>query len=160
MVIKWFRGHDTARVMVSRDSVMWGVRRRGGFSEFDDPLAHRGRVKHAFVFGSETRAVCGYRPVRWGRSGVPLAAPTEHNPACQGCLAGVTGAIALGPTRPLTIWPEVALELRAPIPGPVVVAASNQKSTARRRRQLSGAAGTTRSRSSRRAAGKVATPGS
>ena len=156
MAIQWFRGRERRRLMVSRDSVMWGVRRREGFSEFDDPLAHRGRVKHAFVFGSETRAVCGYRPVRWGRSVVPLAAPTEHNPACPDCLAAVTGATSRGPVRPMPIWPEVALELRAPLAAPDAVAASERKATAPRRQRSPSAAGATRSRSSSRATRKVA----
>ncbi len=75
--------------------ILWGVTRREGCLDLDDPKAHAGLVQHAFALGNDERAVCGYRPPR-RRSAfskamrVELTAPSpEYNPPCGKCLSRV-----------------------------------------------------------------------
>jgi hypothetical protein len=76
--------------------VSWGVKRRPGFSEFDDPQAHATSTAHAFVSGNDALAICGYRPYRRRRhSSVTLAAPSEQNPECERCRSILPLAVAL-----------------------------------------------------------------
>jgi hypothetical protein len=70
--------------------VMWGVPRREGLSDTDDPSAHSGVMQHAFEFGRDERAICGFEPpkrpsraYRDARS--QLAVPGRDNPKCRKC---------------------------------------------------------------------------
>lgn len=72
--------------------IEWGIRRRSGYSQMDDPVAHRGLVQHAFLMGVDTRAICGYKPLRWRqRRAAPLAIPTSENPYCPECWSSIRG---------------------------------------------------------------------
>ncbi len=73
-------------------NVLWGVPRREGHSDTDDPLAHHGLVQHAFVMGNDARALCGFAPPkrssRADRTPRPqLALPGQSNPPCRKCVA-------------------------------------------------------------------------
>ena len=85
------RASAPAKHRFAANDVHWGVRRRRGFSEFDDPAAHRGLTQHAFLVGYDRIALCGYRPVgRRDRTVVPLAAATPGgNPMCAACARAV-----------------------------------------------------------------------
>ena len=75
-----------APIPSSPDQIIWGVRRKYGYSEIDDPSAHRGLEQHAFVVGDYGVALCGAKV--YGRrkpSHIRLALPTEENPACRKC---------------------------------------------------------------------------
>ena len=86
--------------------IVWGVRRRDGFSEFDDPRAHGYRMSHAY-FGGQLVALCGYRPFRWRRArSVPLAAATESNPECRKCHISIA-LTSVTPSEPLLVTPGV-----------------------------------------------------
>lgn len=70
----------------SADQIIWGVRRKYGYNEIDDPSAHRGLQQHAFVVGDYGRALCGTKAHGWRRpKHIRLALPTEENPACRKC---------------------------------------------------------------------------
>jgi hypothetical protein len=70
--------------------VMWGVRRRAGYGDTDDPSAHAGLIQHAFLIGDATTALCGFKPLRFGRRrAMPLALATDYNPHCRRCLSAV-----------------------------------------------------------------------
>lgn len=73
------------------DEILWGVRRRAGYSEIDDPRAYSRREAHAFIFGSDAVALCGFRPRRSWHVGAPtsLAIPTELNPRCPRCILAI-----------------------------------------------------------------------
>ena len=97
--------------------INWGVRRRPGFSEFDDPSAHIGLTQHAFLYGTDAQALCGYRPHPWtrGRS-VRVAAATHSNPPCDSCRAAIAMSSALvvvpvvpDPVREVFEWPTASL---------------------------------------------------
>jgi hypothetical protein len=103
------------------DDINWGVGRRPGFSEFDDPSAHRDLIQHAFLDGTDARALCGYRPHRWhrGRS-VRVAAATHLNPQCANCKAAMAMSSAAepfvipivpDPLRRVLAWPAAALPI-------------------------------------------------
>jgi hypothetical protein len=76
-------------------AVLWGVVRREGLSDFDDPSAHAGLAQHAYPVDRDEQALCGYRPPRRRRlfgsePRVELAvASSLYNPACEGCVAAV-----------------------------------------------------------------------
>ncbi len=90
------RRHRTALIF-RVDDICWGVKRRTGFSEIDDPLAHRTARAHAYVAGNDRLALCGYRPYRWARKQplVSLAVPTLDNPECLSCRAAMSSALSL-----------------------------------------------------------------
>lgn len=84
------------------DDVLWGVARREGYSDTDDPTQHDAVVQHAFEFGTDKRAICGFEPPR-RRSRVTatphpqLAIPGPSNPRCPRCealLGGTPGPAA------------------------------------------------------------------
>ena len=69
---------------------MWGVPRREGHSDTDDPTPHSGVMQHAFEFGRDDRAICGFEPPkrtsRVSRDARPqLAVPGRNNPKCRKC---------------------------------------------------------------------------
>ena len=75
-----------AAIPSSPDEIIWGVRRKYGYNEIDDPSVHRGLEQHAFVVGDYGRALCGAKS--YGRrkpSNIRLAVPTEENPSCRKC---------------------------------------------------------------------------
>lgn len=75
-----------ARVPSSPDHVIWGVRRKRGYSEIDDPATHRGLVQHAFSVDDYSIALCGTKTYAWRRPRhIRLAVPTEENPSCRKC---------------------------------------------------------------------------
>jgi hypothetical protein len=73
--------------MWAADEVLWGIQRLPEFSEIDNPRAHAGLVQHAFPFGRDELAVCGFSPRprhHWRLS--PLAVPSsQYNPTCPRC---------------------------------------------------------------------------
>lgn len=106
-----------AGLRFANDEISWGVRRRPGFSEFDDPSAHSGLIQHAFLYGTDAQALCGYRPHPWtrGRS-VRVAAATHSNPPCASCRAAIAMSSALvvvpivaDPVRDVLEWPAASL---------------------------------------------------
>ena len=69
---------------------MWGVPRREGHSDTDDPTAHTGVIQHAFEFGRDDRAICGFEPPKRSTRAYPdarpqLAVPGRNNPRCRKC---------------------------------------------------------------------------
>ena len=76
----------------------------------DDPRAHAGRTQHAFRYGSETSALCGYRSQgRLGRRlAVPLASASGYNPYCRRCLSAIPES-----------WAARDATLRAVEPAPI-----------------------------------------
>jgi hypothetical protein len=91
VLMAMFSRRKPLHVDLSWDDVVWGVRRRRGYSPIDDPRAHAGRTQHAFPCGSDAKALCGYRSQgRLGRRfAVPLASATEYNPYCRRCLSAI-----------------------------------------------------------------------
>ena len=87
-----------SRTVVSREIpselLLWGVRRRRGYSEIDDPWSHDGLDQHAFVVGNDTAALCGFRPFRWRSPAVPLAIARDENPRCRRCLAVIRTSVS------------------------------------------------------------------
>lgn len=87
-----FRRSKTDSPQLTIDDVLWGVARREGHSDTDDPLVHQRLVQHAFPFGDDERAVCGFKPPKRTsraddepRPQLALAGP--DNPRCPKCLA-------------------------------------------------------------------------
>ena len=76
----------------AEDALIWGVPRRAGYDDHDDPKAHAGLVQHAFEVGSDERAICGFVPPK--RASGPTAKPrpqlalpsTKLNPRCPKCV--------------------------------------------------------------------------
>ena len=85
-----FRRGRSDPTQITADMVLWGVARREGASDRDDPIAHAGLVQHAFELGDVDQAICGFRPpMRPGFSGTnrtaQLALPGPDNPLCTKC---------------------------------------------------------------------------
>jgi hypothetical protein len=75
-----------APIARSADEIIWGVRRKYGYSEIDDPFVHRGLEQHAFVVGAYGVAMCGAKTYGWRKPRhIRLAVPTEDNPLCRKC---------------------------------------------------------------------------
>lgn len=76
----------------SEKDLIWGISRRAGYSDTDDPKTHTGVTQHAFELGQDARAICGYGPPQ-RRSLVgleprpQLAVPGPDNPRCPKCSA-------------------------------------------------------------------------
>ena len=69
---------------------IWGVPRREGHSDTDDPGAHSGVLQHAFEFGRDDRAICGFEPPKrtsraYREARPQLAVPGRDNPKCRKC---------------------------------------------------------------------------
>jgi hypothetical protein len=93
---------------IDPSEVVWGVKRRSGFGDLDDPSAHAGLTMHAFPVGNSSRAICGYRPLStFTRRLVALAAVTEYNAPCRECAS-------LAPGDPLSV--SRLFEIVAPLP--------------------------------------------
>jgi hypothetical protein len=93
---------------------MWGVPRREGHSDTDDPLAHAGLVQHAFLLGQDERALCGFAPPkRVSRTDMTarpqLALAGRDNPRCAKCTALVS-ATARAPQGDAEDSPDVSPE--------------------------------------------------
>lgn len=75
----------------SDEEVIWGVPRRAGHDDRDDPKAHAGLTQHAFELGDDDRAICGFEPSKRGASPTAkaraqLATPSARlNPRCAKC---------------------------------------------------------------------------
>ena len=81
---------STARIPTSADEIVWGVRRKFGYSEIDDPSVHRGLTQHAFAAGDYTVALCGAKTYGWRKpKHIRLAMPTEQNPTCHKCSVAI-----------------------------------------------------------------------
>src|SRR5919106_4009902 len=79
----------------SADQIIWGVRRKYGYNEIDDPSVHRGLEQHAFVVGDYDAALCGAKSYGWRRpSHIRLALPTEENPSCRKCSMAIAFEVA------------------------------------------------------------------
>src|SRR4029079_2705240 len=78
--------------LFNEDQVIWGVPRRAGLDEQDDPKAHAGLTQHAFEPGNDERAICGFEPPKRDTSPTTkpraqLAVPNSRlNPRCPKCL--------------------------------------------------------------------------
>jgi hypothetical protein len=78
--------------LYNEDQVVWGVPRRAGLDEQDDPKAHAGLTQHAFEPGNDEKAICGFEPPK--RASGPTAKPRAQlavpnprlNPRCPKCL--------------------------------------------------------------------------
>src|SRR5215212_1258311 len=77
----------------SEDELIWGVPRRPGYDDQDDPKGHAGLTQHAFEPGNDERAICGFEPPKRAGSATAkpraqLAMPTARlNPRCVKCAA-------------------------------------------------------------------------
>jgi hypothetical protein len=90
-----FRKSRTAQGRASRvwseTELIWGVPRRPGYDDQDDPKGHAGLTQHAFEPGNDERAICGFEPPKRasGPGSKPrpqLAMPTARlNPRCAKC---------------------------------------------------------------------------
>lgn len=86
---------DEAGRALPAGAVLWGVVRRDGMSDLDDPSAHAGLAQHAYPVDADEQAICGYRPPRRrtqfsSGARVELAAPSSvYNPACERCVAAI-----------------------------------------------------------------------
>jgi hypothetical protein len=121
-----------AREEWGHDEVMWGIPRRHGYSDIEDPSAHEGITQHAFPIDRNDRAICGNEPPKRVTSLNPvptpqLALPSPlYNPRCQDCqklLVGNGGhrrpEPELHPTIAIHVEPDrpVAINVEAdPIP--------------------------------------------
>lgn len=104
------------------EGVLWGVPRRDGASDTDDPLAHVGVVQHAFVLGQDDRAVCGFKTPRYptvadrsSRPRLALAGPDNAKcPRCRAVLASSGGTLeVLAPaTEPAGDGQEPLLDIQ------------------------------------------------
>ena len=97
--------------MWATDEILWGIQRLPEFSEIDNPRAHAGLVQHAFPFGRDELAVCGFTPRprhHWRLS--PLAVPSsQYNPTCRRCSSLV---------RPAALTPSASTELHSALSSP------------------------------------------
>jgi hypothetical protein len=86
------RSGNRQRRLYTEDDLLWGVPRRSGYDQQDDPKAHAGQMQHAFEPGNDERAICGFEsPKRAsGATQKPkpqLAVPTARlNPRCPKCV--------------------------------------------------------------------------
>jgi hypothetical protein len=88
---------------IRADNILWGVPRREGYSDTDDPLVHEGLVQHAFLMGEDDQALCGLRPARrlsrvdrTPRAQLALAGPA--NPRCEKCEAVLAAGTISSPS--------------------------------------------------------------
>jgi hypothetical protein len=96
------------------DEVLWGFVVRDGFDELDDPWYHRGVTQHAYLEGSDTVALCGFRPPQSGprerrRPRLGLPTPSIH-PMCGTCARKVVAprprvSVPVSPGRPAVAVP-------------------------------------------------------
>ncbi len=94
MAFRLGRGGKRAEDMplYEEEQVIWGVPRRAGLDEQDDPKAHGGLTQHAFEIGNDERAICGFEPPKRASSPTSkpraqLAVPNSRlNPRCPKCL--------------------------------------------------------------------------
>ena len=106
-----FKRTTNGQALIEPEGVMWGVPRREGSSDTDDPLVHVGVVQHAFALGQDDRALCGFKTPKYATTGdkTPrprLALAGRDNPRCRKC----TAAVALAPGH---VDDEVAPEAAA-----------------------------------------------
>jgi len=103
---------------IDRTEVLWGIRRQAGSGDMFDPASQAGVKAHAFAVGRDEVAVCGFRPLRFGRRrAMPVAAATHYNPQCTKCLARlpeVTKSAA-------DVWPTLTERVEIPEMGPLTV---------------------------------------
>jgi hypothetical protein len=102
----------------SYHEVLWGVERRPGCFDLEDPIAHAGRIQHAFPMGRDSMAVCGFRPrLRRDFDGAqrPLLAAAHQalNPRCAPCARRVRGPVMASPPDGGFVHPSPG-----PQPGP------------------------------------------
>ena len=83
---------SAAPALWEEEQVIWGVPRRAGLDEQDDPKAHGGLTQHAFEIGNDDRAICGFEPPKRAsgpttKARAQLAMPNPRlNPRCPKCL--------------------------------------------------------------------------
>ena len=106
--------------LFDEDHVIWGVPRRAGLDEQDDPKAHAGLTQHAFEPGNDDRAICGFEPPKraTGPTTKPhaqLAVPNSRlNPRCPKCLKLIAVPVAaIQPAAPDEPGPAEAVALAA-----------------------------------------------
>jgi hypothetical protein len=86
------RGDRREQRLFNEGELIWGVPRKPGYDDQDDPKAHAGVTQHAFEPGNDERAICGFEPPKraGGTSSKPrpqLALPTARlNPRCPKCM--------------------------------------------------------------------------
>src|SRR5687767_9553373 len=92
---RFFQRTSPAPMPSSADQIIWGVRRKYGYNEIDDPSAHRGLEQHAFTVRDYGVALCGAKSygLRKPRH-IRLAVPTEQNPACRKCSMAIAFEVA------------------------------------------------------------------
>jgi hypothetical protein len=108
---------SAAPVLWQEEQVIWGVARRAGLDEQDDPKAHAGLTQHAFEPGNDDRAICGFEPPK--RATSPTSKPRAQlsmpnprlNPRCPKCLKLMMPAPA---ATPEVLMVEPAAEEESP----------------------------------------------
>lgn len=101
----------------AHDEVMWGIPRRHGYSDIEDPRAHSGITQHAFPMDKNDRAICGNEPQKRATSLNPVPLPQLalaspiYNPRCGDCQKLLTGASRhAGPARDLDTLVAIPIE--------------------------------------------------
>jgi len=127
--IRLLPGSTAPDQLWAHDDVMWGIPRRHGYSDIEDPRAHSGIAQHAFPIGRNERAICGNEPPKRSTWLNPIPLPQlalaspRYNPRCSDCnklLVGISQH-----TRPtLDLHPPHAIPVEAdpqfvaiPLPG-------------------------------------------
>jgi hypothetical protein len=125
MRIRLLPGSNSPGQMWAHDEVLWGIPRRHGYSDIDDPRAHSGIAQHAFPLGHNERAICGNEPPKrptWINP-VPhaqLAVPSPiYNPRCQDCQRLLVGRPGLD-RRTRDLFGSVAIPIEVdPLAAPI-----------------------------------------
>jgi hypothetical protein len=107
---------SAAPTLWQEEQVIWGVARRAGLDEQDDPKAHAGLTQHAFEPGNDDRAICGFEPPK--RASSPTARPRAQlsmpnprlNPRCPKCLKLMAPAPAAVTADEAAVEPAVEEE--------------------------------------------------
>ena len=90
-LMRVFRRSSGDQTNPTAGDVIWGVGRREGYSDTDDPAQHSGVTQHAFMAGQDRQAICGYEPPRRraaiGQVRPQLATVGPANPRCPRCEA-------------------------------------------------------------------------
>ena len=90
MTLTPYRRRATASIPSSPDEIVWGVRRKIGYSEIDDPSVHSGLTQHAFSLSDYGIALCGTKTYGQRRPEyIRLAVPTQENPVCRECSTAI-----------------------------------------------------------------------
>ena len=116
---------SAAPALWEEEQVIWGVPRRAGLDEQDDPKAHAGLTQHAFEIGNDERAICGFEPPKrasgpTAKARAQLAMPNPRlNPRCPKCLKLMVPAPSASVTEEAAVEALADEEVQAPELPPV-----------------------------------------